>query len=270
MQKDVHFYLTYALCRKSGIPAKDARTIAWADQYTDELTKADLHGMQTQSDTFGNWDDRQIQLSVLVPFHFVPGNDRKHPWKTTRDSKRVQTLVNLALETGNLFQLGIALHALQDTFSHEGFSGWREPLNACYSWYYIQSNLPNVGHAEMLVAPDVANYEWTDPRDGRTIDNKKRTMAAAERTYGYLAQFQGRQGNSASWKEIEKQLAPIFKLPVYDDRKKALRVMSGTKSIRFSAVNKLLLPRHKSAFVEAANNHLAEAMKLFSGLPRLN
>ena len=188
---DVHFYLTYALSRKVGISASDAKIIAWANQYTDELTQADLYGIQTQSDVLGNWGDRQVQLSVLVPFHFIPGNDRTHPWKTTRNNNRVRQLVDSALRKKNPFQFGIALHGLQDTFSHEGFSGWREDLNSCYPWYYIQSGLPNVGHAELLVTPDVVNYIWTDPRDGRRIDNKKRTMSATKATYDFLVQFSG-------------------------------------------------------------------------------
>ena len=83
MQKDVHFYVTYALARKAGLPAEGAEKLAWADQFTDDLTAPDLHGIQTQSAIAGNWADRQVQLSVLVPFHFVPGSDAGHPWMTT-------------------------------------------------------------------------------------------------------------------------------------------------------------------------------------------
>ena len=46
MQKDVHFYVTYALAKKAGLPAGDAEGLAWADQYTDDLTESDLHGIQ--------------------------------------------------------------------------------------------------------------------------------------------------------------------------------------------------------------------------------
>ena len=45
----MHFYVTYALARKAGLPAADAEVLAWADQYTDDLTAPDLHGIQTQS-----------------------------------------------------------------------------------------------------------------------------------------------------------------------------------------------------------------------------
>jgi hypothetical protein len=46
MQKDVHFYVTYALARQAGLPAADAEVLAWADQFTDDLTASDLHGIQ--------------------------------------------------------------------------------------------------------------------------------------------------------------------------------------------------------------------------------
>jgi hypothetical protein len=172
MQKDVHFYLTYLLAVRAGLSQKSAKLIAWADQHTDDLTEAELHGIQTQSAVLGNWHQRQVQLSVLVPFHFIPGDAPDHPWVTTSDSGHARTLVMDASE--DLLQLGIALHAHQDTFSHQGFSGWQEDINACFPWYFIESALPNVGHAEMRVVPDVVNYVWTDPRTGERIDNKKR------------------------------------------------------------------------------------------------
>ena len=55
MQKDVHFCVTYALARKAGLPAEDAEKLAWADQYTDDLTESDLHGIQTQSAIAGRY-----------------------------------------------------------------------------------------------------------------------------------------------------------------------------------------------------------------------
>lgn len=160
MQKDVHFYLTYALARKLKIKNTEAEKIAWADQYTDNLKKPDLYEIQTQCGKLDNWHDPQIQMSVLVPFHFIPGNDAEHPWMTTPNNRRARQLVGAA--QNDPIRLGIALHGLQDTFSHQGFSGWRESRNSCFPWYYIESGLPNVGHAEMRVVPDVVNYVWTD------------------------------------------------------------------------------------------------------------
>lgn len=130
MQKDVHFYLTYLLAKKLKITEEDTEIIAWANQFTDDLTETQLHAIRTQSSILGNWKDRQVQLSVLVPFHFIPGSDSENPWITLENNDRARKLVEQAQK--NLYQLGIALHGLQDTFSHHGFSGWQEDVNSCY------------------------------------------------------------------------------------------------------------------------------------------
>lgn len=270
MQKDVHFYLTYALCRIVGIGKGDAQKIAWANQYTDDLTDPELHEMQTQCSLLDNWGDRQIQFSVLVPFHFIPGSDSTHPWMTTRNSRRARKLVNAGARSNDLLQLGIALHGLQDTFSHENFSGWQEDLNSCFPWYYIKSRIPNVGHAEMRTIPDVVNYIWTDPRSGRRINNKQRTMSAAKATFDFLVRYFNGSSNSVDWEDVERQLQPIFRLDSYDNRKQSLRDLAGDSNIRYGKIKESHEAAHKSQFIEAANAHLAEAMRSFRGLPRIS
>ena len=265
MQKDVHFYLTYALARHVGIPADTAETVAWADQFTDELTDPDLHEIQTQCDVIGNWGLRQIQLSVLVPFHFVPGNDPDHPWMTTRNSPHARALVRAA--KGNPTQIGIALHALQDTFSHENFSGWREELNSCYPWYYLTAAIPNVGHAEMRVIPDVVNYVWTDPRTGKRIDNRTRTMSAAKSTYTWLVRLFGHTPDTADWTDLKPTLRDIFKLDSYDRRVDALCAFSTDPTIDYKDVTRRLEASHKPVFIHAACSHLAKAMNILGPLP---
>lgn len=268
MQKDVHFYLTYVLARKVGIGVGDAKKVAWADQYTDDLTESELHGIQTQSDVVGNWADGQIQLSVLVPFHFIPGDDEGHPWMTTRNSPRARALVTQAAEAADLLQLGIALHGLQDSFSHETFSGWREELNSCFPWYFVRSTIPNVGHAELRVVPDVVDYVWTDPRTNKRIDNRPRTMGAAKATFDFLADFSGSQDGPSVWSALKPKLQDIFNIPSYDRRIDELCVLSGTKTIDYAVVNETCHKRHKAEFIRAACNHLAAAMALFEDLPR--
>ena len=265
MQKDIHFYATYALARRIGVGRAEAEQVAWADQYADEMTRPDLHEIQTQSALVGNWADRQVQLSVLIPFHFVPGSDAEHPWMTTANSARARQLVRAA--EGNLLQLGIALHALQDTFSHQGFSGWREDLNSCFEWYYVQSALPNVGHAELRVIPDVASYVWTDPRSGRRIDNKRRAMSASRHTCGFLADAFGLSGSPAVWEGLKDDLKTIFRNDSYNRRVDALCVLSGDPAVDYREVKGRLEAQIKEQFVEAASAHLARAMKLFRALP---
>lgn len=266
MQKDIHFYLTYALAKKLGINDENAEKIAWADQYTDELGEAELYGIQTQSPIIGNWSDAQIQMSVLIPFHFVPGEDKKHPWMTTENSKRANSLLNAVSD--NLFQFGIALHALQDTFTHQGFSGWKEKLNDCFPWYYMKSALPNIGHAEMQVVPDVVNYIWTDPRNGQKIDNKQRALRAAKATLNALAKLGTQKNVKMIWSSVKPKLKRYFKIESYDKRIDKICALSGNKTIDFNKVNKKIEKKYKKDFIKAASNHLSEALKLFEGFPR--
>lgn len=270
MQKDFHFYLTYALARKAGISDANAKTIAWADEYTDELTQADLHGIQTQCADLGNWADSEIQLTVLCAFHFLPGDNDQHPWMTTRNSPRAQALVRSALESGDLFRLGTALHSFQDTFSHETFSGWREDLNSCYPWYYLKSGLPNVGHAELLAAPDVINYVWTDPRTGAVVDNKERAMSAAQETYFWLGKLQHPDHPPSDWDALSKELFPMFQLESYDDRITQICKWSGNSKLDYKPVNsKCQAKPTRASFVAAASQHLVDAVGSFKGLPWL-
>lgn len=269
MQKDVHFYLTYALAKKAGGSDNIAEKIAWADQYTDDLNEPDEHGIQTQTkiDPDANWNDRQIQLTVIIPFHFIPGNDSTHPWKTMPNSANSRKLVRKALKTGDPFRLGIALHAFQDTFSHQGFSGWREGLNSCFPWYYMMSALPNVGHAEMRVIPDIVNQVWTDPRSNKKIDNKTRVLSAAKHTYTFLTRFFNTNGNSNRFEDLESTLKTIFKETIYDTRKEQLLILSGNRGIKYETVRKKLEPKYKADFVKAARRHLSETMDLLKTYP---
>lgn len=276
MQKDVHFCLTYILARRAGIKPPEAQQIAWADQYTDDLTEADLYGIQTQCEKIGNWGDRQIQLSVLIPFHFIPGGSHSSdwPWEVTENSARVQTLVKAALSRDDdlrPFSVGIALHALQDTFSHQGFSGWEEDKNSCYPWYYLKSALPNVGHTEMLVVPDIVDRTWVDPRSGTKIDNRKRAFGAAHATFLVLAEYAGVERPTTEWRkntELKQQLRRIFRGTDYDERKSALLALVDTAPVRYSKISKRLGTKHEVAFMRAATEHLSEAIRACADLTR--
>jgi len=256
MQKDFHFYITYALATIAELSEYEAATIAWANQFTDELTAPKLYSLHTQSALTKDWFDKQVQFSVIVPFHFVPGDDIDHPWAVTRNNGKVKSLVKQAK---NPFEFGIALHALQDSYSHEGFSGWQEKFNSCFEWYKLKSVIPNVGHAEMGVTPDVTNYTWTDPRSGKIIDNVERAMEAARATMKvFLTESDG----------TIAVLESIFRQKNYDRRKQLLRELVGKSTIRFKDVDEELRPRHEHDFIEAATKHLARVLVMFEGLPR--
>lgn len=266
MQKDTHFYLTYAIARQIGIDKDVAERIAWADQFTDELTEGDIHGIQTQSAVLGNWDDAQIQMSVLVPFHFLPGDSNDHPWMTTPDSTRAKILITEALESGDEYRLGIALHTYQDTFSHQGFSGWREELNSCFPWYAPISSLPNIGHAEMRATPDIVSTVWTDPRNNELVKNWERATDAAHATFRALERWHLPNQPDNLWGVIKPKLVTIFKTPDYSDRKAELVALSGD-AVSFTDVAKRLMKPSKPRFIAAAAGHLADVIERLPWTP---
>jgi len=224
MQKDFHFHVTDVLACKAGI--EEPLIVAWANQYTDELKKARLHGIQTQSGILGNWADRQIQRTVLVPFHFLPGDNLEKTCVVTPDSRLARMLID---EAGDFFELGIALHSFQDTYSHQGFTGWLEKENECFPWWYLGNPQPPIGHAEMGVIPDVVSAEWTDLRTGIVIDNRRRALACAKRTYEILCGFTEKENN---WPDLRVEFQTLFAIRSYDERKKTLLKLGSGK--RFS------------------------------------
>lgn len=130
------------------------------------------------------------------------------------------------------------------------------------------SGLPNVGHAELQVVPDVVNYVWTDPRNSKRVDNKRRTMSAAKATFDFLVKLFNPSIDPGVWRALRLKLQKIFKIDSYDRRIDQLCVLSGTKTIDYKAVNRTCERKYKSDFIRAASNHLAEAMRSFEDLPR--
>jgi hypothetical protein len=111
MQRDMHYYATYAMAAAAGIPKEDAETIAYASQYVDDQNDEDLisvrevggdfcesvvtiptahHPLETgifaglghlerEAANFvrrktNHKEGRDDSRLVWVPFHFLPGN----------------------------------------------------------------------------------------------------------------------------------------------------------------------------------------------------
>jgi hypothetical protein len=266
MQKDVHYYLTYALALKAGFSRSDAKIVAWADQFTDELTSPDIYEIQTQCGTVDDWYDVKSQLTVLIPFHFMPGEDPEWPWMTTENCSRARYTVNLAIKNNDLVQLGIALHVLQDTFSHQGFSGWQESNNSCYNWYNLSSMAPNVGHAEMRHVPDDAGHQWTDPRTNKRINNPSRVKRAAKATLQYLCEYNNNSQTNLILKQISPLLDNALKEKDYDKRKFLFNAISGVNAPRYKRVTNNMIQHYKSRFIAAARCHLSAALESMEGI----
>ena len=152
MQTDMHFYGTYVLARAAGIPAVDAKTIAYAAQFVDDSTHQDsdlhedgglLYGIATAHHgaqcVLNSKIDPEEQRRVWVPFHFLPGGAGETLEEkllciknSTIAREMVEHHISVAL-SGRRFGLellGIAAHVYMDTFSHYGFSGIGSKLNS--------------------------------------------------------------------------------------------------------------------------------------------
>lgn len=274
-QKDIHYYATAALAVKAGFEQHEAELVAWSDQYTDELTKAELHGMRTQCGKTDDWYDRTVQADVLVPFHFLPGDKPEiHPWMVTPNSKLAQMIVHEAVNSSSLIRLGIALHSLQDTFTHQGFTGWQEQFNACYWFSILPIPLPNVGHTDMGILPDIVTAEWTDPRIDRRIVNITRCKQSMIQTYKWLCKF-----NNSTFDEVwlaeelrdfwrKRRADSMMVKRSYDERKQWLIDWTGGKVQRYWGKVKDEMKFHfEDSFVRSAREQLSLVTSLVADLP---
>jgi RHS repeat-associated protein len=94
-EEDVHLHLTYFLARKAGFATWAAATIAAGDQGQDDNPQLSAMGLF-------NFQQRR-------DYHFTSEEQRTKLWQASLN--------------GDLIALGQYFHALQDSYSHEGF-GW--------------------------------------------------------------------------------------------------------------------------------------------------
>lgn len=160
MQIDFHYCCIKALAQAAGFSPKEAQTIAYASQYTDDAVEhlpLRIEGlpndikkkMRTSKDEFNPTctahkaltlltaaAKKNSQRKVYIPFHFLPSEPYESPgdydYRVVQNSKLSRMLIETAaieLEKATrqrfqkLIKLGIALHSYADTFAHRKFSG---------------------------------------------------------------------------------------------------------------------------------------------------
>ncbi len=167
MQKDMHYYGTYAIARTAGLKPQEARVIAYSAQFVDNSTHINsemhedggmLYGIATAHHPkqvvkkhlyhkikeailyrkIGNTEQRRI----WVPFHFYPGNEG-NTFSEKLICRKNSPIVNemfdnhinhIKRKCPFILQLiGIASHVYMDTFSHYGFSGKSSRNNKVHS-----------------------------------------------------------------------------------------------------------------------------------------
>ena len=141
MDIDMHYYGTYALARAAGIRADVSWRIATAAEFVDDSTDTEVivnpqgarfRGASTahHPSDFAPNNDRDDQLMVWLPFHFLPGNEGET--QTQRLVCRKNSAIAKAMVAHHLQYadrtfaaelIGITAHVYADTFAHYGFSG---------------------------------------------------------------------------------------------------------------------------------------------------
>jgi hypothetical protein len=203
---EFHYYTIYYLAQQAGFSDDEAYVIAYSSQYLDNAlvsyeVKHDAGVYQTLvTHHFGFWD-RSQEWDVWIPFHFYPGGtDAKrpvrldgaaNPFDVQPNSPPAKAMLVDALNSRNLYRVGIALHTYADTWAHQNFSGRNE------SWNRVdpESPIPPIGHAQARRDPDAVDAAWHDPRlrpPANKVGNRHRFLAAAGRIYRYLATYNRR------------------------------------------------------------------------------
>jgi len=92
-------------------------------------------------------------------------------WRAIQTQQKIHGRVSIPL----LIRFGITLHLWMDSFSHQGFRGWRHTENKNPKKRVRDCLIPEIGHAEYGSLPDDLDGEWTN-QDGQRIVNRTRFM----------------------------------------------------------------------------------------------
>jgi hypothetical protein len=164
----------------------------------------------------------RMMMEVLVPFHFVPagrGRTFQEKMRTFPDSPILEGLTDEAVNSGNIYRLGILLHAVADACSHRGFSGiisrrnrirnlrvdkrsvkgFHQRLVRTYMTRFDRimtrifgRMLPVYSHSSAGTIPDIASAEWEYEYDtGGSFIARYRHSGHISNPHRYREAFEG-------------------------------------------------------------------------------
>jgi len=234
-QLDIHGYSTLAIAKSAGYSDEDAVLLAWSNTETDKSLQV-------------NW--RNVIWSNLgLYFHFLPGDPKDLVVRVDSELSRQiigdEAICSLPPAPLGVIALGIALHGLQDTYSHNGWVGKFSRHNVLPAWSHdkFTPSLPfPYGHSPKGREPDIANATWYDPRTNQTINNIDRVESALFATSQVLGLDHTPAGVSKIFANVED----------YEARKQALRELAGMPNLRFSEIRAEMLKRYGAQFKQAA------------------
>ena len=232
MQLDLHYYGVAFLARAAGFSQDEAEIIAYSSQYVDDSTEGSpvhvgdylFNPVRTahyslKAFTWG------VQSKIFIPFHFLPPKIRQCNLVTGEypTSPMAKMIFNRACAESDtklrLVRIGVALHTIADTYSHQGFSGRDHEENRLAScsalntenvsnftickriksmgaWIcrkakkIIRPAVPAVGHVHAIHNPDIPHLEWDYIYSGKELpvhrDNKEVFLMACKQIYTLL------------------------------------------------------------------------------------
>ena len=192
MDAEFHYYSLYLILRAVGLDNNTSAIIAYSSQYTDDnYTEYNIRsnsGEIYRNQCSAIMDPIAIMLgygdTILQNFHFIIGEHRLHPKAVTRDSPKAQSMLSSALQTRCPYLLGIALHAYADTWAHENFIGGYDAFNGKAGIF--ESVVPNIGHADFGILPDLVGVCWYDKRFAKHVDNNVKFLECAATIFDKL------------------------------------------------------------------------------------
>jgi hypothetical protein len=195
MNIEFHYYITHLIAARAGFRGDDLRILAYVSQFTDDndevyKIKEGKKVVYTNriSQTLQPIRSRAGRLDVYPLFHFIPGDSnaeraarkdgKANPFNTTPNSANANRIMDAALKTKNLYQIGIAAHAYADTWAHQNFVGYKSGFNKFSG--FVDKIIPNIGHADAKTKPDQPRLIWDDERLVHScVNNKERFLEAA-------------------------------------------------------------------------------------------
>jgi hypothetical protein len=231
--------MTYLIATRAGFSPVKAETIAYASQYIDDndlIYNISNKGKQSYNNYISqtkNITKPKHKLFRIYPiFHFIPGDPladsarrsdgKLHLLNTTADSKNASRILKTALQTDNLYKIGLAVHSFADSFAHQNFVGYYDEFNIVKSLQkkvnsFFDRSVYAVGHAAANIRPDIPNLVWEDPRlcdSNSKRDNKAILLKAAGRVFEELKRYQNPALKASVLKKEKEELISDLKAAI--------------------------------------------------------
>lgn len=203
MDIEFHYYMTYLIAARAGFEPRESLILAYTSQHIDDNDLIYEINPDTPeyysnyiSQTINILKPKKVLLRIYPIFHFIPGDPfnenarrkdgKMHYLNTTPDSKNAQAVLHSALNSGDIYRIGLACHSYADSWSHENFVGFFDQYNA------PNGEFKSLGHVAAIDRPDRTAAVWNDSRLIDPLarkDNKTIYLQAAGRIFDHLRAY---------------------------------------------------------------------------------